>query len=50
MQLDKAEYNRKSRIEMTFNPAFWCGSGVIYDCFSQCFKPFRVMLLVDGCS
>jgi hypothetical protein len=26
MQLNKAEYNRKSRIEMTFNPAFWCGS------------------------
>ena len=25
VQLNKAEYNRKSRIEMTFNPAFWCG-------------------------
>ena len=25
MQLNRAEYNRKSRIEIAFNPAFWCG-------------------------
>ena len=27
MRLQTTKHNRKSRIEMTFNPAFWCGSG-----------------------
>jgi hypothetical protein len=25
MQLNRVKYNRKSRIENHFNPAFWCG-------------------------
>ena len=46
MQLNKAEYNRKSRIESDFNPAFWCGSGVTYDCHSHYFKPFRAFSFI----
>ena len=34
---------------MTFNPAFWCGSGVTYGYLCRCFMPFRTLRLVIGC-
>ena len=49
MQLQTTKHNRKNRIERNVQSCFWCGSGVTCDCFSQCFKPFRVLQLVDGC-
>ena len=48
MQLNKAEYNRKSRIEIAFNPAFWCESGGCFPPLAYCLQRLFNFRLVGG--
>ena len=50
MQLNKAEYNRKSRIEQNVQSYFWRSSAHLAEAVAQSFHTLFVFGLVVGCS